>query len=226
MKNIIYCIIALLLFGCQDKEIQLPEAVFDSQTTLKNVSLASIYFNEKTGVADFDDDKLSNKTDWVMNGDKRLNLGQILPYMTSLFNRKDNMSIDSKENIQIYLSGYDPDKGELVYLNITKNRFTEGSALSYFTNSGRDLDFSNKVFVSIQNDHKVTIIDEEDQIITDYRDFHKMIFKVLQKSRIPKTVFMSYDAKLSYQDFFTLKSTVDHVTFINGQLAQNEFIYK
>ena len=63
MKNIINCIIVLLLFGCQDKEIQLPEAAFDSQITLKNVSLASIYFNEKTGVADFDDDKLSNKTE-------------------------------------------------------------------------------------------------------------------------------------------------------------------
>lgn len=226
MKNILCFIIALMLFSCQEKEVQLPEAEFDSPATIEDVSTAFIFYNESNGIADLNDNNLIGSTNWIINADKRLTLGQVLPHLISLFEKRDKKSSNSNDSQQTYLSGYNLNTSQPIFLNITRNRFSEGSALSYFTNSGRELDFSNKVFVSVQNGNKVTILDEDDQIITDYRDFHKMIFKVLQKSRIPKTVFMSYDANLSYQDFFKLKSTVDNVAFINGQLAQNEFIYK
>ncbi len=224
-KTLFLLFISISLTACSDKEIQLPDASFESSSTIEDVSSAFVFYDEATGNAEMNKNNLISTTNWIINIDKRLSLADVMPYVQELQAKRDKKSIHKNEAARTYLGGYDTNEQQPVFIDISDNRYNDGSALANFTNAGRSLDFSDKIFLSFDV-NKVTILNDDEMTTTTFGDFHKILFKLLQKSRIPKKVFTSYHQDLSYQDFYKLKSTLANVQFINGSLAQNEFIYK
>lgn len=224
-----YLLLPLLFlsFSCNNKKtILLPEIVHSDVTEVLDVSPAYLFYDvTKTDSIELNRANLITTTNWLINVDKRLTLGQAIPRIVELQDKKRNAELHKNENSRNYYTCNDTSIQNLGFLDFTE--------VIYKT---------NYVLPNISDDYDNP---REKRIIIDFRSIRDIklvsIFKdsVILKSTLQSLIedieglpqdayyefFLNINDNLNFQDYITFKSTLSKVNFPKMAINENEFIY-
>ena len=223
----LYLLLLLLTFSCNnEKTVLLPEIVNADVTEVIDVSPIYLFYDvtQKDSV-ELNKANLISTTNWIINIDKRLTMGQIIPKIILLQDKKRDAEINKSQNSKNYYTCNDTSIKNLGFLDFTQ--------VIYKT---------NYVLPNISPDYENP---REKRIIIDFRNVHDIklvsIFKdsIIKKSSLqnlkddiaalPKEAsyefFLNINDHLSFQDYITFKSTLLQVISSKVTINENEFIY-
>ncbi len=224
-KHVLILFILATFLSCAEKEVKLPETSLNAITDILDVSPIYMFYNEEDGSVEFNRNNMISTTNWLVNIDKRLTLEQILPHLEYLQDKRNKASMHKNELAKNYLTCFNPETKSLSFIDFTTTEFYSNSALNHFKTNARETNYSNKIFVSIQDSSKVMINKDFEFIETTYDSFNKLLFNMVLKDDNLNTIYLSFHHKLSYQNYIAIKSQLLKTAFKNAQLAKEEFIY-
>lgn len=220
-------LVLLLLFSCNhEKTILLPEIEHADITEVTDISPIYIFYDEeKTDSLELNRNNVISTTNWLVNIDKRLTLGQVIPKIIQLQDKKRNAELNKNENSKNYYTCNDTSIQNLGFLEFTPIIYKMNSVLpnvsSDYANSKEKriiLDFKtpNDIkFVAIYNDSVI----QNSTIKTLKNDLETMI------KEIDYDLILRMDDQLTFQDYITFKATLSNLKLPNVTVNENEFIY-
>lgn len=133
MNKFYVFLLAIFLFSCSKKNVQLPQLQGVSLSTeVKDYSAIYIFFDEKTQKAELNKNSLISTTNWVFNIDKRLIIKQVAEEIVILQEKRKNPSFHDNPHARNYFSVADMTAQKFKFLDFTKTEFliATGSQLS------------------------------------------------------------------------------------------------
>lgn len=219
--------LVFLIFSCNnEKAILLPEIINADVTEVLDVSPIYIFYDEtKTDSLELNRANMITSTNWLVNVDKRLTLGQIIPKIMILQDKKRNAEIHKSENSKNFYTCNDTGIKNLGFLEFTN--------VIYKTNN---------VLPNISPDYENS---REQRIIIDFKSIGDIklvsVFKdsIIKKTSLPNLkeaieelphnasyeFFLNINDQLNFQDYITFKSTLSKVNSSQVTINENEFIY-
>lgn len=219
--------LAFLTFSCNnEKTILLPEIVASTVTEVLDVSPIYLFYDEtKKDSIELNRANMITSTNWLVNVDKRLTLGQAIPEIIVLQDKKRKAEAKKSENSRNYYTCNDTSIKNLGFLDFTE--------VIYKT---------NYVLPNISPDYDNP---REKRIIIDFRNAKDIKFvSIFKDSIIKKTTlqnlkedieglpqeasyefFLNINDNLNFQDYITFKSTLSKVNSSKVTINENEFIY-
>ncbi|MEO9076192.1 MAG: hypothetical protein ABI263_02740, partial [Gelidibacter sp.] len=99
-------LLLLLTSSCNnEKTILLPEIENAEITEVHDISPIYIFYDEtKTDSLELNRNNIISTTNWLVNIDKRLTLGQVIPKIVLLQDKKRNAEVHKNENSKNYFT--------------------------------------------------------------------------------------------------------------------------
>lgn len=218
MRKIYFLTVYLFIFSCgKEKVIQLPEIAHSNITELHDVSPAYLFYDEtKTDSVELNRKNLIVTTNWLVNVDKRLSLKQTIPHIKFLQDKKANSS-HKNENAKNYFTCNDTSRKNLGFVEFTD--------VIYDTEGGK---------IEAENNYNISVIDLSEIIIyppndsdfkTNLTNFEELFSKTIFKDKESNTISLSFNNKLSFQDYITFKSVLIQLNLKNITISNTEFIF-
>lgn len=225
MKYLLLLLLFLTL-SCHEKTILLPEIVNAEVTQVLDVSPVYIFYDEsKEDHIELNRANVITSTNWLVNVDKRLTLGQVIPKIIVLQDKKRKAEANKKEHAKNFYTCNDTSIKNLGFLDFTD--------IIYKT---------NYVQPNISSDYNNP---REKRMIIDFRSvqdiklvnvFNDSIFKKTSLNNLKLDIenlppdasyefFLNINDELTFQDYITLKSTLSKVKSTKVSINENEFIY-
>lgn len=228
MKLFFYCLIICLVISCgKDKIIELPEIEDSKISEINDVSAAYLFYDETfpDGI-ELNRKNLISTTNWLVNVDKRLTLGQAIPKIIYLQGKKRNAEMHKNENAKNFYSCNNTSIKNLGFIEFTDVVYHEDDSQSYLNkNNAKAYQIINikvhsldSTFVSfISNDTSFT-----------HSTNQKDLLKHLETNLVEKgrTILVSeLDKSLTFQDYITYKSLLSKLDLKNVTIAKDEFVF-
>lgn len=224
MKNILLLVILLFFFSCgKEKVVQLPEISHSDISEINDVSAAYLFYDEtQPDSLELNRKNLISSTNWLINVDKRLTLKQAIPQITFLQDKKENSS-HKKENTKNYFTCNDTSKKNLGFMEFTNVVYDIG-----------DEDEDEDEEIAAENNYSIAVINLNDIIIfpldvSDYRtnitNFANVFNKTVSQDEGNRTISLSFNNKLSFQDYITFKSILSNLNLKKVTISNQEFIF-
>ena len=216
-----------LVFSCNhEKTILLPEIDHADITEVLDVSPIYLFYDEtKTDSLELNRANLITSTNWLVNVDKRLTLGQVIPKIIVLQDKKRNAEVNKSENSKNYYTCNDTSIKNLGFIEFTHIIYK-----------------MNFVLPNISPDYDNP---REKRIIIDFKSAEDIKFVSIFKDSILKKTslqnlkddieglpqdaayefFLNINDNLNFQDYITFKSTLSKVNASKVTINENEFIY-
>lgn len=220
-------LLLLLTFSCNnEKTILLPEIENAEITEVHDISPIYIFYDEsKTDSLELNRNNIISTTNWLLNIDKRLTLGQVIPKIVVLQDKKRNAEVHKNENSKNYFTCNDTRIQNLGFLEFTRIIYKMNSILPNVSS-----DYYNSKEKRIILDFKAP---NDIKFVTLYNDsiIKKSTIKTLKNDleSLPKeTVYdlvLSINDQLTFQDYITFRSTLSKIKSSNVTINENEFIY-
>ncbi|ALJ04532.1 hypothetical protein APS56_04975 [Pseudalgibacter alginicilyticus] len=200
-----------------EKIIQLPEITHSDITEIHDVSPAYLFY-DKTQI---DSIELNRKnlivtTHWLVNVDKRLTLKQAIPHIKFLQDKKANSS-HKNESAKNYFTCNDLSRKNLGFIEFTN---------VIYETEGREIEAENNynVVVINLNDIKISTLNSS-YYKTDITNFANSLRKTISKNEENGRISLSFNNKLSFQNYITFKSILLQLDLENNTISNNEFIF-
>lgn len=231
MKKLLIVLSVIVLLGCSDKSVLLPEIQNATITEITDVSPAYIFYDEtKPDSLELNKGNLIISTNWLINVDKRLTLKQVIPSIIELQEKKRNSS-HKNESARNYYTCNDTSIKNLGFLDFTDVVY----GISMDENFEPTMPIANAFPISV-------IIKSLDEIVIDsYFDSNTVEVNVLNTTLISQingialddpdhggdfvSVKFSFNRNLSFQDYISIKSVLINFKMNNVVVENNEFIY-
>lgn len=212
----------VILMSCgSDKIIELPAIEHSTITEITDISPAYLFYDEtQPNNLELNRKNLISTTNWVVNVDKRLSLGQVIPQIQFLQNKKNNSS-HKNENAKNYYTCNNTSIKNLGFID-----FTDVQYYLYLKKQGENsMNSENQIqlFVSSLNTLQIkTSLDSLLVATTNDKLFYELNTLSAEK---PIDVILNISKELTFQDYITLK---DELTRLNPEdvvIDTSEFIY-
>ena len=222
MKKLLIVLSVIVLLGCSDKSVLLPEIQNATITEIKDVSPAYIFYDEtKPDSLELNKGNLIISTHWLVNVDKRLTLKQVIPSIIELQEKKRNSS-HKNESARNYYTCNDTSIKNLGFLDFTEvvyileGKYREQEIENNYNFIIEDL---NNIIVNINLgtdnlQHKFNIEDLESVL-------EKRFFNGVEN----KTISLSFNEALSFQEYITFKSKLSQLSLENTTINNEEYIF-
>lgn len=213
-----YLFLLIILFSCgPEKVIELPEIKQASIIEVHDVSPAYLFFNEnQPDSVELNRKNLISTTNWLVNIDKRLTLGQVIPKIIFIQNKKRNAEMHKNEDAKNYFTCHDLSKNNLGFIEFTN--------VYYNINSPKKNNTEFDVFVESLD--KITIRKTSNVIISIESNLKNLVADLSTTiDKEHKEITCHFKNTLTFQDYISLKSRL--ITFDEDQISINsdEFIY-
>ena len=120
MSRYIILLSALLLLGCQKKQMQLPQVQDTNITSVEDYSQVYISYEEASEAAKLNANGLISSTNWVLHVDKRNKLKEVAPLFIKLQEKRTNpRNPHSNPDAHLYISLADIPHKRLGFMDIT-----------------------------------------------------------------------------------------------------------
>ncbi|MEO8773857.1 MAG: hypothetical protein ABI263_08915 [Gelidibacter sp.] len=226
MKYLSLLFLFLILSCNQEKTILLPEIVNADVTEVLDVSPIYLFYNvTKKDSIDLNRANVITSTNWLVNVDKRLTLGQIIPEIMVLQDKKRNAEINKTKNSKNYYTCNDTSIKNLGFLE-----FTDVIYKTNFVLPNISPDYDNPREKRIIIDFKST---GDIKFVSVFKDsiIKKTSLKNLKEDLegLPQDAsyefFLNINDHLNFQDYISFKSTLSKVISSKVTINENEFIY-
>jgi hypothetical protein len=203
MRKIVFVVVFLGLFACQEKAVLLPQIDTTIQADVVDHSPIYLFFRteEKDTLVDVNRKNSISSTNWIFNIDKRLPLRLVVPELQKLQAKKEGSSHKSAAS-ENYFSYSDSIQKQLAFISFTKVKFALGEPKFglqiYF-------DTNNLVFV--------------DNVEVKNEDLPKYLAQLLTKN--PQPLTFCFDQNSSYENF--VKQLVS--AKLMGLQVEHVFVY-
>ncbi|WP_417371114.1 hypothetical protein [Gelidibacter japonicus] len=222
-----FLLLLVLTFSCNhQKTVFLPEIEHADITEVHDISPIYIFYDEtKTDSLELNRSNVISTTNWLVNIDKRLTLGQVIPKIILLQDKKRNADGHKNENSKNYFTCNDTSIQNLGFLEFTQTIYKVNSILPNVSS-----DYYNSKEKRIILDFKTP---NDIKLVTLYNDsiIKKSTLKTLKNDldALPKEkdfdLVLNINDQLTFQDYITFKSTLSKVESPNVTINENEFIY-
>lgn len=217
----------VLISSCNFKKtLLLPEINQAHITEVLDVSPIYLFYDvTKKDSVDLNRSNVITATNWLVNVDKRLTLGQVVPKIIPLQDKKRKAEIDKTENTKNYYTCNDLSIANLGFLDFTNtiyntNAIVPNIAVPYGNAEEKRfiIDFINPRNMLIVNVFKDSIVQKStlQNLIEDLEN-------------LPQDgsyeFFLNLNKNMSFQDYITLKSKLMAPNAWHGAINENEFIY-
>jgi len=222
MKKLLFALCLLILCTCgKKKSVLLPEIQNAKITEINDVSPAYIFYDEtKPDSLDLNRANLIISTNWLVNVDKRLTLKQVIPAIKKLQDKKRNSS-HKNESARNYYTCNDTSIKNLGFIDFTDVVYVDNK-LEY------DNDYKEDIYFDI-------VFKEEDVIWifstdgleqrSNLADFEKHFLKNFSKKEMEKTIKLSFNEALTFQEYITFKSRLSKLNLENTIINTQEYIF-
>jgi hypothetical protein len=121
MTRYIILFSALLLLGCQKKQMQLPQVQDTKITSVEDYSQVYISYEETSEEAKLNANGLISSTNWVLHVDKRNKLKEVAPLFIKLQEKRTNpRNPHSNPDAHLYISLADIPHKRLGFMDVTE----------------------------------------------------------------------------------------------------------
>ena len=121
MSRYIILLSALLLLGCQKKQMQLPQVEDIEITSVEDYSQVYISYEETSEEAKLNANGLISSTNWVLHVDKRNKLKEVAPLFIKLQEKRTNpRNPRSNPDAHLYISLADIPHKRLGFIDVTE----------------------------------------------------------------------------------------------------------
>ncbi len=235
MKPLLLLFIISTFLSCgTEKSLQLPEIKHAKIIEVHDVSHAYLFYDEtQPDSVELNRKNIISTTNWLINVDKRLTLGQAIPKITYLQDKKRNAKMHKNEAAKNYYTCNDTSIQNLGFLEFTdvvyeivniENDSTRIQTLKPEAYHLKMASYHAKSTLSIiiYNDKSIKIGNE----IISIDKFQKKINALINKYNfIGFHLEFYFNKKMTFQNYISIKSELlkaksDTISFDN-----NEFIY-
>ncbi|AUC82246.1 hypothetical protein [Lacinutrix sp. Bg11-31] len=217
MKKLLIVLSVIVLLGCSDKSVLLPEIENATITEITDVSPAYIFYDEtKPDSLELNKGNLIISTHWLVNVDKRLTLKQVIPSIIELQEKKRNSS-HKNESARNYYTCNDTSIKNLGFLDFTDVVYVYES---------KEFDLKNNISLAFIDTNRIQILalDSLDQE-TSMPNLASQLEEVLSKNENTKTLNLAFNQKLSFQDYITFKSKLSQLNLENTIINNEEYLF-
>lgn len=221
MKFVYLWFLVLLLSCGKSKTVLLPEIKHSEITKIDDISPAYLFYNEKMPDSiELNRKNLIGTTNWLFNVDRRLTLKQAIPKIIFLQEKKRNMKMHRNENAKNYYTCHD--------LSINNLGFIEFTNVHYLKNhkSIDTLDLNN-LYLIVEDINNITLITSEDTGIMSLTktNIKEVLKDILKGEDFQHYLYLSFNSKISFQDYITLKYILSNLGIENLILMKDEEIF-
>ena len=216
MKKILIALSVIVLLGCSDKSVLLPEVQNATITEITDVSPAYIFYDEtKPDSLELNKGNLIISTNWLVNVDKRLTLKQVIPSIIELQEKKRNSS-HKNESARNYYTCNDTSIKNLGFIDFTDVVYIQGG--NEFDEKGFKLLFgeSGSILIHFPNNNN-GIFSSSDNLV-------KEINSLISDSKTVNTFVLVFNENISFQEYINLKSILSGIETDKLIISKSEFI--
>lgn len=222
-------LLVIALFGfisCNNqRKLLLPEIPSSPVSEVLDVSPAYIFYDESQADSTLLNRKnLISTTNWLVNVDKRLRLEQAIPDIIFLQDKKRNAQMHKNEDAKNYFTCHDLSNKNLGFIEFTDIYYKKKNLKEYLDSISQNMvlikfDAQNRISTELYDTNTKLTSTIKNQMV----DFN-MLRPSLKKLQAD-TAILLFDAKLSFQDYISLKHKVssDSLNFVH--IVNTEFIY-
>lgn len=218
MKQTIIALLLLVLLSCgKNKSVLLPEIEHAKITEIADVSPIYLFYDEtKPERLDLNANNSIISTNWLVNIDKRLTLKQILPSIIKLQKKKLN-SDHKNESARNYYTCNDTSIKNLGFIDFTD--------VVYDYEEGK-IEKENHVNIIFKDIDDILILSADGlEYKTNLENFENQFIEIISENTDSKTVQLSFNDALVFQDYITLKSKLSQLNLENTLINNEEFIF-
>ncbi len=232
MKHLYLLLISIVLLSCGNERIlQLPEIETAKITEINDVSHAYLFYDEtKEDSVELNRKNLIITTNWLVNVDKRLTLGQAIPKIKFLQEKKRNAELHKNEDAKNYFTCNDTSINNLGFVEFTDlvYHFKEKDREQYGPKSESVYD-QIKSNIEICELHIKTLNN-----MTLYINLKTKIglsidsvvsFLQNEYESYSCKILLNLDSEITFQDYMTIKSELLKLKAKKIIIETDEFIY-
>lgn len=224
--NCALILLFIVVSSCQKRIVELPETDSQLITEVNDISVAYIFYDEETEAAEFNRNNLIGTTNWLVNVDKRLTLGEALPHIKYLQQKRQKDGMHKNENARNYFSCSNPEIQNLAFIEFTEVRYHEEPIVDFLKNLSSEISDTARVYINVTSPEKIDI--GKNFMITKTKGdaFIEDLEKTVSTDSIPDLVYLNFKNTLSVQDYITIKSQLLKIDQDLMTISPDEFIYK
>ena len=221
MKKLLIAFCLLVLCACgKEKSVLLPEIQNTKITEITDVSPAYLFYDEtKPDSLELNKNNLIISTNWLVNVDKRLTLKQVIPSIIKLQEKKRNSDHKNK-NARNYFTCNATSIKNLGFVDFT-------DVVYDYEREDKDgkIEPENTIFIVVLNLNKIIVYPlDKDDFETNINDFETNLKESLPVNNEKVNVKLSFNEKLSFQDYITLKYKLSQLNLENTTINNQEYI--
>ncbi|WP_223033072.1 hypothetical protein [Hanstruepera marina] len=210
-------LLLIVFMSCSsEKIIELPEIKQAKITEINDVSPAYLFYDEmQPDSVELNRKNLISTTNWLVNVDKRLTLGQAIPRIQFLQQKKNNSS-HKNEAAKNYYTCHDLSENNLGFIEFT--------GINYHLLETESA--SKTLEVIVETLDNISIKKSAAAIISFETNLENLISDLKNIStETPQKVSLRLKASLTFQDYISLKEKLTTINFEDITIDNNEFIY-
>lgn len=208
----------LILFGCKNKEVQLPLISIDGISKIQNHSSIWIFYeqtpNDTLAILN-KNNKLLN-TNWIYNIDSRLTMDKVVPILIKMQENRNKKSMHKKEGMFNYFSYSNTRSKNISLVMFDTINFRH---IGYHEKNGKPIKLNEKaIHIKIKN-NDITI----DKKLTNSSSLMNELNALINKDTLLKLkIILNYPDNLTFQNYLTIKA---YLARTNIDVDMNEYIY-
>ena len=226
MKPLIYFLLLTIIFSCGNKKIvQLPEIEKSDTSKINDVSAAYLFYDETLpDSVELNRKNLISTTNWLINIDKRLTLGQVIPKITFLQNKKRDAKMHKNENAKNYYTCNDISKHNLGFIEFTDVVYHQEDPQEYLEKTGA----AQLITIKIQSlDSIIVSFISNGATLSHSSNYSELLTHL--KTNITNNgnafIVLEFSKQLSFQSYITLKHLLSEIDLKNVTIAHDEFLF-
>lgn len=227
MKPFFYCLILTIFVSCgKEKIVQLPEINHSKISKINDVSAAYLFYDiTQPDSVELNRKNLISTTNWLVNVDKRLTLGQVIPKLKLLQEKKQNASHKNK-NAKNYFTCNDISKHNLGFIDFTNVIYHNKSSKDYLKTLKPKVNKIVNIRLHTLDSTYVSFIWSGTTFI--HSSNQKELLNHLESNLTNQgnaMIVSELDKTLSFQDYITYMYLLSQIDLKNVTLADDEFVF-
>ena len=225
MKRILLFILFAVFLSCNKREVRLAETTNAEILEPTDVSPIYLFYDEEGDSAQFNRRNMIGTTNWLVNVDKRNSLGDLLPHLQYLQQKRRGDGMHKNPEARNYFSCSNPEIQNLAFIDFTEVTYHNQPIQAFV----REVDIPDTIiplYINVRDRDTVQLGRLFTVSTFKLSELLERLNQVANSDSLTNRIYMNYKSNLSFQDYIDFKTELLKLKHARLQIAMDEFIYK